>query len=170
MLVLDSVLTGAKGLNLWASFRNPPPQRSARLSQALVNTGLASAVSGGLIPTQQPFLYTVSLTATEGTSLDALEEAVLRAVASVQQHGISEAELRKAKTQLRARIVFEQDSISNVAHQLGFFETIATWRYFLSISDRIQSVTLDDVARVAAARLSASNRVIGRFAPLPQAS
>ena len=43
LLVLDAVLTGAKGINLWASFRTPPPQRSARLYQALVNTGLASA-------------------------------------------------------------------------------------------------------------------------------
>ena len=39
LLVLDAVLTGAKGVNLWASFRTPPPQRSARLYQALVNTG-----------------------------------------------------------------------------------------------------------------------------------
>ena len=31
-----------QGLNLWASFRTPPPQRSARLYRALVNTGLAS--------------------------------------------------------------------------------------------------------------------------------
>ena len=36
LLVLDAVLTGAKGVNLWASFRTPPPQRSARLYQALV--------------------------------------------------------------------------------------------------------------------------------------
>jgi len=168
--VLDSVLTGAKGLNLWASFRTPPPQRSARLYQALVNTGLASAVSGGLVPTQEPFLYTLSLTATDGTSLDALESAVLEAVDLVRRQGVTEQELRKAKTQLRARFVFEQDSITNVAHQLGFFETIASWRYFLSIADRIQAVTLEDVARAAAARLTASNRVIGRFEPVSGAS
>jgi len=76
MLVLDAVLTGAKGVNLWASFRNPPPQRSARLYQALVKSGLASAVSGGLVPTQDPFLHTVSVTATEGTPLG-LEEWML---------------------------------------------------------------------------------------------
>ena len=170
LLVLDSVLTGAKGLNLWASFRTPPPQRSARLYQALVNTGLASAVSGGLVPTQEPFLYTLSLTATDGTSLNALEAAVLEAVDLVRRQGVTEQELRKAKTQLRARFVFEQDSITNVAHQLGFFETIASWRYFLSIADRIQAVTLEDVARAAAARLTASNRVIGRFEPVSGAS
>src|SRR5712671_1695871 len=31
LLVLDAILTGAKGLNLWSSFRIPPPQRRARL-------------------------------------------------------------------------------------------------------------------------------------------
>jgi zinc protease len=170
LLLLDSVLTGAKGLNLWASFRTPPPQRSARLYQALVNTGLASTVSGGLVPTEQPFLYTISLTATEGTSLDALENAVLTSLETVREHGISEHELQKAKTQLRARLVFEQDSITNVAHQLGFFETIASWRFFPSIAARIQAVTLDAVANAAASRLSASNRVIGRFQPTAEAS
>ena len=65
-LVLDAVLTGAKGINLWSSFRVPPPQRRSRLYRALVDTGLASSVSGSLMPTEQPFLYTVSATATVG--------------------------------------------------------------------------------------------------------
>src|SRR6185295_20397091 len=67
MLILDAVLTGAKGLNLWSSFRAVPPQRSARLYRALVECGLASTVSGSIVPTQQPFLFTVSATATDGT-------------------------------------------------------------------------------------------------------
>jgi zinc protease len=165
LLVLDSVLTGAKGLNIWASFRTPPPQRSARLYQALVNTGLASAVSGGIVPTQHPFLYTVSLTATEGTPLDVLEDAVLTAMETVRTGGVTLQELAKAKTQLRARLVFEQDSISNIAHQLGFFATIADWRYLPSIPARIDAVTLEDVAAVAAARFTAANRIVGRFEP-----
>jgi zinc protease len=165
LLVLDAVLTGAKGLNLWASFRTAPPQRSARLYQALVNSGLASAVSGSVIPTQDPFLYTLSLTATEGVGLDAVEEAAVRAIENVRANGITSAELRKAKTQLRARLVFEQDSVSNIAHQLGFFETIATWHYSPAVASRIETVTLDDVAKVAATRLVSANRVIGRFEP-----
>ena len=48
MLVLDAILTGAKGINLWSSFRTPPPQRSARLYRALVERRLASAVGAGL--------------------------------------------------------------------------------------------------------------------------
>ena len=165
LLVLDAVLTGAKGVNLWASFRTPPPQRSARLYQALVNTGLASAVSGGVVPTQDPFLYTISLTATDGTSLDAVEEAAVRALEDIRANGIRPSELAKAKRQLRARLVFEQDSVSNIGHQLGFFETIATWRYLPDIASRIDAVRLEEVATVAAARLLPTNRVIGRFEP-----
>src|SRR5687767_6441451 len=89
MLVLDAVLTGAKGLNLWASFRTPPPQRSARLYRALVDTGLASSVSGGIVPTADPFVYTISLTATDGTSLDRLEEAALRALDRLKNRKLS---------------------------------------------------------------------------------
>ncbi len=164
LLVLDAVLTGAKGLNLWASFRTPPPQRSTRLYQALVDTGLASSVNGGVLPTEHPFLYTISMTAAEGTPLDRLEAAALAEIDRVRTGGITPDELTKAQNQLRARMVFEGDSISNVAHQLGFFETIDSWRLYPSLLERITAVTLEQVGG-AAARLHASNRTVGRFEP-----
>ena len=167
LLVLDAVLTGAKGVNLWASFRTPPPQRSARLYRALVDGGFASAVNGGLVATQEPFLYTISVTATEGTPLASVEDAMLAQIDAVHRHGISAHELQKAKHQLRARLVFEGDSISNIAHQLGYFETIASWRLLPSIGQRIDEVTLDAVADAAATRLRPTNRTIGWFDPRP---
>ena len=166
LLVLDAVLTGAKGVNLWASFRTPPPQRSARLYQALVNKGLASSVTGGLIPTEQPFLYTISLTATDGIALSAVEEALVAELERVRRDGVTVAELAKAKHQLRARMVFENDSISNLAHQLGFFATIGTWQDYTHLGERIDGVTLNQVAEVAARRLASSNRTIGWFEPV----
>ena len=89
LLILDAVLTGAKGLNLWSSFRVPPPQRSARLYRALVERGLASTVSGALMPTAQPFLYVLSATATEGIPLASVESALLEALDAVSRrhHG-----------------------------------------------------------------------------------
>ena len=165
MLVLDAVLTGAKGVNLWASFRTPPPQRSARLYRALVDTGLASAVGGGLVPTADPFLYTVSVTAASGTPLVRLEEATLAAVDDVRVAGITDAELKKAVHQLRARLVFENDSITNIAHQLGYFDMVDSWRTVASLESRIAAVTVEQVARVAATRLRATNRTVGWFEP-----
>lgn len=167
LLVLDAILTGAKGVNLWASFRTPPPQRSARLYRALVNTGLASAVTGGLVPTQQPFLYTISITATDGTPLRTVEDAVLAELDRVRVEGVTPQEVVRAQNQLRARLVFENDSITNIAHQLGYFETIGSWQMVETLRDRIGAVTRDEVAASAAARLSASNRTVGWFEPEP---
>src|SRR6186997_2864537 len=99
LLILDAVLTGAKGLNLWSSFRVPPPQRSARLYRALVERGLASSVSGALMPTEQPFLYTLSTTATDGTPLASIEAVLLEELDRLRQDGITAAELAKAKAQ-----------------------------------------------------------------------
>jgi zinc protease len=170
MLVLDAVLTGAKGVNLWASFRTPAPQRSARLYQRLVNSGLASSVNGGLVPTDEPFLYTISATAMEGVALGALEEALVGELERVRADGVTASELRKAKNQLRARLVFENDSIANIAHQLGYFQTLGDWRRYLSIPHQLEAVTQEEVARVAASRLSPLNRTVGWFEPLPASS
>ncbi len=165
MLVLDAVLTGAKGVNLWASFRTPPPQRSARLYRALVNTGLASSVNGGVLPTADPFLYVISVTANEGTPLATVEAALVAALDRVRRDGITPQELRRAITQLRARLVFEGDSVTNIAHQLGYFATIASWRDVETFSDRIGAVTVEQVAAVAATVLRDSHRTVGTFEP-----
>ena len=125
-LVLDAVLTGAKGVNLWSSFRVPPPQRSARLYRAVVERGLASTVQAAMLPTADPYLYTVSATATDGTPLDAVEDALLEALEGVSRQGVTPEELARAITQLHARMIFDEDSVTNIAHQLGFFETIAS--------------------------------------------
>jgi zinc protease len=166
LLVLDAALTGAKGLNLWSSFRVPPPQRTARLYRGLVERGLASSVSGSLLPTEQPFLYTVSVTAMEGTSLDAVEAVLLDELERVRREGITPAELERSKRQLRTRLVFECDSVTNLAHQLGYFDTIAGVGLFRELPDRIAGVTLDQVSAVAGAVLGESNRTVGWFDPL----
>jgi zinc protease len=168
MLVLDAVLTGAKGVNLWTSFRTPPPQRRARLYRALVDTGLASAVSGSLVPTAQPFLYSLSATATSGTALARVEEAITFAVDTVQRAGITSDELTRAKHQLRARLIFENDSVTSIGHQLGYFETIASWRAFHAIPGQIDAVTLEAVNASAAARLTSRTRTVGWFDPQPE--
>jgi zinc protease len=168
-LLLDAVLTGAKGLNLWSSFRVPPPQRRARVYRALVERGLASSVSGALLPTAQPFLYTVSATATDGIALASIEEALVEELERVRRDAVTPAELDKAKSQLQAQLVFDDDSITNIAHQIGYFETIASADLFTGIAPRINLVSLDQVADAARALFAASNRTVGWFEPLPVA-
>jgi zinc protease len=166
MLVLDAVLTGAKGVNLWSSFRGAPPQRKARLYTALVERGLASVVAGALLPTAEPFLYTISLTAMEAVQLAELERAALDAIEHVRTDGAAETEVARAKRQLRARLVFENDSVTNIAHQLGYFETVVGPGYLEQLQDRIDAATTAAVSDAARRRLTACGRTVGWFQPL----
>jgi zinc protease len=167
LLVLDSVLTGAKGLNLWSSFRMPPPQRQARLYRALVERRLASAVSGALLPTAEPFLYSISATATEGTPLASVEAVALEELDRVRRDGITPAELERAAAQLKARFVFDNDSVSSIAHQLGYFATIANFELVSELPARVDAVTIEQVAAAAAPLFAESNQTLGLFEPQP---
>jgi zinc protease len=166
MLVLDAILTGAKGVNLWSSFRGVPPQRKARLYTALVERGLASVVSGAVMPTAQPFLYTLSFTAMEGVPLDAVEFAAFEEIERVRADGVNLAELARAKRQLRARLVFENDSVTNIAHQVGYFETVVGPDYLPALPRRVEAVTAEQVWNVARRRLAPTTRTVGWFRPV----
>jgi zinc protease len=170
MLVLDAILTGAKGINLWSSFRTPPPQRSARLYRALVESRLASAVGAGVLPTEHPFLYLVSATAMDGVGLADVEAAATKAIDEVARNGVTAQEMAKAQNQLRARLVFENDSVTNLGHQLGFFETVSTVDLFRHAPQTIAAVTKAQVDQVAEKYLRTDQRTVGWFRPAAEAA
>ena len=92
---------------------------------------------------------------------------LLEEMARVRQQGITSKELGRAKAQLRARFVFEDDSVTNIAHQLGYFATVASVDLFTSLTSRVQAVALDQVNEAARVLLRDSNRTVGWFDPLP---
>jgi zinc protease len=165
MLFVDAALSGASGLNLWSGHNVPTPQRSARLYRAVVDRGLASAVGGVVLPTEHPFLYYIWATVAEGHTLPDVEGAILAEVDRIASDGITDAELTKVRTQLRARFVYDGDSVTDIAHQLGYFETIGSWRLYHDLIPRLATVTLDQVNAVARRYLRPDNRTIGWFEP-----
>ncbi|HXG87066.1 MAG TPA: pitrilysin family protein [Vicinamibacterales bacterium] len=165
MLFVDATLSGASGVNLWSGHKVPTPQRSARLYRRVVDSGLASAVGGAILPTEHPFLYYIWATVAEGQTLQAVEEAVLPELDRLAREGVTEAELTKVRTQLRARFVYDSDSVTDIAHQLGYFETIGGWQTYRDLLPRLATVTLDQVNAAARRYLTADNRTIGWFEP-----
>jgi zinc protease len=165
LLFLDAALTGASGLNIWSGHKVPTPQRSARLYRAVVDTGLSSSLGGTVLPTEHPFLYYIYATVADGQSLASVESATLAELDRVAREGITEAELTKVRAQLRARFVYDSDSVTDIAHQLGYFETIGSWRSYHELIPRLSTVTLDQVNAAARRYLRADNRTLGWFEP-----
>ena len=169
MVVADAILAGARGLNLWCSYKAVSAQRRSRLYLALVDRALASAVQGALMPTRDAFLYYVSMTAADGVALEDVEGAAAAALDRFAAEGAADDEVQRAKRQLHARMVFEGDSVTNVAHQIGYFHTIGALEAYDRLGDRIAAVTAGDVQRVARTYFTSGARTVGYFRPAPGA-
>jgi zinc protease len=165
LLVADAVLNGAAGLNIWSGGGVSRPQRSARLYRALVDKGLASSVSGAVMPTQHPYLYNIHAAVAEGQTIGAVEDVVLGEIEKLRDGGITPEELKKVHAQLRARFVYDSDSVTDIAHQIGYFETIAEWPAYHMLRNRLDTVTVEQVQAAAVKYLTPSNRTIGWFEP-----
>jgi zinc protease len=165
LLFVDAALTGASGLNLWSGLNVPTPQRSARLFRALVDPGLAANVGGSALPTEHPFLFYIWATVAEGHTLRVVEDVALAEIDRFVRQGISDAELEKARAQLRARFVYDSDSVTDIAHQLGYFDMVDRWQTYTELLPRLGDVTIDQVNQAAAKYLTADNRTIGWFEP-----
>lgn len=161
LAVLDSVLTGPSGLG-GGSIDN----KSSRMYQALVKTELAASVSGSLIPTIDPYLYTISASVRQGRSMEDLEQALELEIDRICQERISEAELHKAKKQARALFAYSTESVTSQAFWLAFCENFADYHWFEDYVSRLEAVSAEEVLEVAQRYLRPQNRVVGAFIPL----
>ena len=73
--------------------------------------------------------------------------------------------MKKVHAQLRARFVYDGDSVTDIAHQIGYFETISSWRAYHALRNRLDAVTIEQVQAAAVKYLTPSNRTIGWFEP-----
>jgi zinc protease len=148
--VLDSLLTVGK---------------SSRLHRALVDSGLATEVSSLFSQQRDPGWETIFATCSDTADRRKFERALDAAIANVQEKLVSEAELAKAKRQTITQTVFAMDGASDQGALLGAYEVVNHWNYLLTLNQRTERVTAEDVRAVARKYLVASNRTIGWFVP-----
>lgn len=162
MVALDSILAGASSFNF---FGGGTSNKSSRLYRALVETGLAAGVSGGLSPTVDPFLYSISCTVRNGQTPEAVERALDAEIERARSQPVSEQELAKAVKQARAMFSFGAESVTSQGFWLGYTEIFDHYEWFERYLDRLAAVTAADVQRVAQKYLARTNRTVGHFVP-----
>ncbi len=167
LLVTDGILAGGPTINLWSGQDGRGPSKSSRLYRALVESGLASEVGTSVVPSRDPYLYRILATASEGADAARIEAALLREIDHLAREEIPERDLERAKNQFLARYALEAESVTDIAHQLGFFETIASHALLLDLPRRVRGVEAGDVARLAATRLDELHRTVGTLVPSP---
>jgi len=139
--------------------------RTSRLHQALVERGVATEADAANETARDPFLLLAFATAVPDRPLEHVEAAILREAERLRAEPITEGELRRAKKQVEAAFLYSKDSIQSLSQQLGYYETIASWRYLEEFPERIRAVTAADVQRVATSYLVEDARTVGWFDP-----
>jgi zinc protease len=162
MVVLESILGGAKGMSLWGGGGS---NRSSRLYRALVETELASGVDCGMSSTVDPYLFSFSATVREGRSLAEVEAALVAQIDGTIKKSVEQSELEKAIKQTRAQFAYSSESVTDQGYWLGFSEVVADTDWFEGFLRRLAAVTAEDVQRVAGVYLRPSLRNVGWYLP-----
>lgn len=162
LIVMDAVLSGAKGMGLFGGGGN---NRSNRLYKALVDTQLAVDISSSYRPTIDPDLFSFYATLAQGVEHQRIEEAIWGEIAKIQQEGVTANELTKAIKQTKAQFAYSSESVTYQAYWLGFSEVIASTEWLDDWLEKLTAVTAEDVQRVAQAYFAQNNQTIGWYVP-----
>ena len=150
--------------------------RTSRLYPAMVETKIALNAQAGGGAGRGPGLFSFSATVPPGGSIDAIQQAFDLQITKLQADGVTEAELQKAKTQARARLLSGGGGRRGGGLQtaLGRANTLTQDAIFFNDPNRINTaltrldaVTVADIKRVANQYLNKQNRVIVTDSPEP---
>jgi zinc protease len=140
--------------------------RNSRLYQALVESGLASDMSGYAANLIESGWYELFATAAPGQELQKIEQVLASEITKLSDQGVTEEELNRAKTQLSASVILENRDITSQAMQLGYDQsTGGDYRYTDRYLAAVQKVTTAEVQRVAQTYFTLDKRIVGFFEP-----
>jgi zinc protease len=163
LTLLNAAFAGGSSLGM---FGGAGSNKSSRLYKALVTTELAAGAYGGLTPTIDPHLYTISAVVNNGRSLPEVEAALDTEIDRLATAPITQAELDKALKRAKAEFVMSGESITGQTQLLGMAEAVTgDYRWFETVLDKLQAVTLEDIERVRVEYLQEKNRTVGWYRP-----
>ncbi|MCG8670446.1 MAG: insulinase family protein [Pseudomonadales bacterium] len=111
-------------------------------------------------------LFYLSAIPAQGHSMEEVEQALNEQITKLQKELPTEEEMQRVKAQVISGIVFQQDSISSQANQIGRMESIGrSWREMEVFADKLSSVTPEQVRAVAEKYLTNSRKTIAKLIP-----
>jgi len=141
--------------------------RASRLYRDLVYERRLALEAGGDYSyfSVDPNLFWFWATAMPGQGAEALEKELLTQVERLKKEPVTDEELQRAKNQLEASFVFQEDSVHHRASLLARFEVIGGYAQKDQFLAKIRAVTATDLARAARAWFPEDKRNVGILLP-----
>ncbi len=119
--------------------------KSSRLYRTLKEEKpLATSVSAGNYTQKYSGLIVVEAEA-KPDNRETVKQEIIRQLAELKTHGITQAELEKAKTQYLKDFIFENETTDGTASSIGYNVTIGSLQDYLNHVNNVEKVTLDKV-------------------------
>ncbi len=139
--------------------------RTARLYKALVKEQRIAVAAGafhGSPGNKYPNLCIFYAVAAKDHTNAECEQAIYEQIQKLKTEPVTPEELKKAKTRSRASLIRSLASNSGLAAQLTFYQ-VATgdWRNLFKELEAIDSVTAEDIQRIANKYFTVENRTVG---------
>jgi zinc protease len=150
--VLNLILSGGKSSRLYQTL----------VYEQKVALGISADYSG---LNKDPYLFYLTATASPGKEIKDVEDALSAEIEKLKKELPSEREVQKAKNQIEASFIMEQDSIYMQAMKYGMFEMLGGWRLVDTYLEGIRKVTPQDVVKVAYKYFNDENRTVGILIP-----
>ena len=139
--------------------------RTSRLYPALVAAGLASSAGGWDYENPEPTVFAFQVSMLPGVEHAIVERAFDGVIERLQNDPVSADDLSKAKNQTKANFVYSSDGVTNLAHQIGYYNTICDYQYLETFPAKVDAVTAQDVQRVVRTYFVKENRTVGWLVP-----
>lgn len=138
---------------------------SGRLYKALVETKLASSISGAAYALHDPGVLKFMAECSPGISPKDVLAKMLEVIETVGESGVSEEEVDRAKRYWMKVWEMSLADSSRMAVQLSDWAAQGDWRLIFLYRDRLEAVTPAEVDAVAKKYLKENNRTAGMFIP-----
>jgi len=141
--------------------------QSSRLTKALVyQQEMAVSVSVDWTWRFDPGAFLVAMELKPGADPKAAEAALYAELERVQEHGLEDREVEKARNNLSAHLIRELSTNNGRAHALGTYETmLGDWRQGLALASRYEQVTKAQVQAAAKKYLRPERRSVVTLVP-----
>ncbi len=111
------------------------------------------------------FLFFFGGTPRPGKTVEELKEAILQEIQGLKETPPTEKQLQKARNQVEASFIMEQDSLFSLAEMVGTFELLGGWRLIDKYLEGVRKVRPQDIQRVAKKYFVDKNMTIGILIP-----
>ena len=165
--VLDAILCRAKGRSVGLDPLQESAARTSRLYRSLVDSEIATHVHSSLHATRHPYLYKLLVTLPDGSHFELAEEMLDHELERLINGEVSDGDLERARRQIKTRFLLDRNSAGRLAHQLGTFESIASFQVLKRMEEKIDAVSRVDLQRVARRIFPKEARTVGWFLPRP---